>query len=54
MLGKIYLEETLKQDMDAVTLRTDERNIASMSLFRKLGFKPVKGENGEAVYDPQY
>lgn len=53
MLGKSYLEEALNQGMDAVTLRTDERNVASMALFRKLGSGPVTNE-GSAVYDPEY
>ncbi len=48
MLGKEFLKRT-----KAVVLRTDERNEASMALYKKLGFKPVT-DGSENVYDPVY
>lgn len=41
-----------------VVLRTDQRNAASMSLFRKLGFIELRTQTGKMVckivYDPEY
>lgn len=48
MLGDAYLLEARKQGMDEVALRTDERNEASMALFKKIGFNSLE------LYDPQY
>ena len=50
-LGKAYLERAQSQNMDQVVLRTDERNEASMALFKKLGFWGFKQPR---LYDPQY
>lgn len=52
-LGAKYLETAKLQGFAEVVLRTDQRNEASMTLFRKLGFEGIK--DGERfVYDPEY
>jgi len=53
-LGLQYLEIAKQQGMLEVVLRTDERNKASMSLFRKLGFREIPDSNNPRgkVYDP--
>jgi len=37
-LGREYLQTASNQSLDSVVLRTDETNVASMTLFKKLGF----------------
>ncbi len=53
-LGLQYLERARQQGMREVVLRTDERNEASMVLFRKLGFRdiPDSSDSRGKVYDP--
>ncbi len=54
-LGRKYLEAA-KERASEVVLRTDERNVSSMSLFRKLGFSNMpdsKNPKGN-IYDPVY
>lgn len=48
MLGNAYLAEARIQRVDEVALRTDERNEASMTLFKNLGFNLL------GIRDPQY
>lgn len=48
VLGNAYLTEARRQGMDEVSLRTDERNAASMALFRSLGFSLL------GIRDPRY
>ncbi len=52
-LGINYIQKCKDQGIEQILLRTDERNIASMTLFKKLGFEPIKN-NTVNVYDPQY
>ena len=55
-LGLKYLERAQEQGMLEVVLRTDERNEASMGLFKKLGFISIpntKSARGK-IYDPEY
>lgn len=47
-LGDQYLNTACNQGMNGVVLRTDCRNVASMALFRKLGFQAT------GITDPQY
>lgn len=56
LLGRNYLETAEKQGMLEVVLRTDERNVASMALFKKLGFSDIPDlENPRLkVYDPEF
>ncbi len=53
-LGLRYLETAKQQGMLEVVLRTDERNKASMALFRKLGFRDIPDPSSPRgkVYDP--
>jgi ribosomal protein S18 acetylase RimI-like enzyme len=48
MLGNAYLLETKMQRMNEVALRTDERNEASMALFKSIGFGLL------GIRDPEY
>lgn len=48
MLGNAYFTEARQQKIPEIVLRTDERNNASMALFRSLGFNLL------GVRDPQY
>jgi len=48
LLGNRFLDLAAKQGLSEVVLRTDERNDASMALFRKLGFRQL------GVRDPRY
>jgi ribosomal protein S18 acetylase RimI-like enzyme len=48
MLGKAFLEAAKAQSIAESTLRTDERNPASIALFKKLGFEEI------GVSDPEY
>jgi ribosomal protein S18 acetylase RimI-like enzyme len=52
-LSQEYIRTCAEQGIDEIVLRTDERNTASMTLFKKQGFTPVM-KNGNAVYDPEY
>ncbi|MFA5796983.1 MAG: GNAT family N-acetyltransferase [Candidatus Woesearchaeota archaeon] len=56
MLGDKYITSCIKQGIQEIVLRTDERNTASMSLFRKLGFTPISqnGKTNSWIYDPEY
>lgn len=47
-LGRKYFEESRKNGVREVVLRTDETNSASMNLFQKLGFIDLK------VRDPEF
>lgn len=47
-LGEAYLSEAERRGIGRVVLRTDERNEASMALFKKLGFE------NSGIRDPQY
>lgn len=47
-LGEAYLQAVVKQGMEQAVLRTDERNGASMALFRSLGFQSLE------IWDPKY
>ena len=55
-LGLSYLELAQKQRMLEVVLRTDERNEASMGLFKKLGFMSIPDAESARgnIYDPNY
>jgi ribosomal protein S18 acetylase RimI-like enzyme len=48
-----YIKTCAEQGIEEIVLRTDERNTASMALFKKQGFKPLI-KNRYAVYDPEY
>jgi len=52
-LGMKYINTCKMQNIEQIVLRTDERNNASMALFKRLGFKPIIS-NGLSVYDPEY
>lgn len=52
LLGLEYLK-IATPNFAEVILRTDERNTSSMTLFKKLGFYPVKIEEN-TIYDPEY
>ncbi|MBW3002660.1 GNAT family N-acetyltransferase [Candidatus Woesearchaeota archaeon] len=47
-LGQAFLESAKAQSLEEATLRTDERNPASIALFRKLGFREMR------IYDPEF
>ena len=53
-LGDAFLEQVVQQGFRTAVLRTDERNVASMALFTKLGFRPLRSEQGTILYDPNY
>ena len=53
LLGQNYLEYLKKQGSNECVLRTDERNLASMTLFKRLCFVPVL-DNNKPIYDPEY
>ena len=48
MLGKNFEEIARQQRIPEIVLRTDERNKASMALFKSLGFDML------GIRDPQY
>ena len=48
LLGKAYVKTAENQGIDEVVLRTDIWNEASMSLFKKLGFRSL------GIFDPEY
>jgi GNAT superfamily N-acetyltransferase len=52
LLGLKYIQEISEQGLTEVALRTDVRNAASMTLFQKLGFKPMRLESQLPIYDP--
>ena len=52
LLGNEFLESA-KVVSSEVVLRTDERNTASMALFKKLGFEPVRKQE-TIIYDPEF
>ena len=54
-LGREFLVKANEEGILEAILRTDERNSASMALFRKLGFSsiPDTSERGK-VYDPKF
>jgi ribosomal protein S18 acetylase RimI-like enzyme len=52
-LGLQYLEEVKKMGISEIILRTDERNVASMALFKKLGFSPLYADN-QLLRDPNH
>ncbi len=56
LLGENYIEAVRQQRLSEVVLRTDERNISSMSLFRKLGFLTIPNAEDQrrVFYDPQF
>lgn len=56
LLGREYIKAVRQQGLSDVVLRTDERNISSMSLFRKLGFSGIADSESlrGKVYDPQF
>jgi ribosomal protein S18 acetylase RimI-like enzyme len=56
LLGRAYLAATEAQDMKEVALRTDQRNIASMTLFQRLGFKRIPDPTSQrgTLYDPEF
>ncbi|MEK6955584.1 MAG: GNAT family N-acetyltransferase, partial [Nanoarchaeota archaeon] len=55
-LGREYIKVAREQGMRDLFLRTDERNVASMRLFRKLGYNGIEDRTSvkNFVYDPQY
>lgn len=55
-LGKEFIKAAGAQGASEVVIRTDERNPASMALFRKLGLTgiPDAGNPKGKVYDPTY
>lgn len=53
-LGDAFLDQVAQQGFKTAVLRTDERNVASMALFAKLGFQPLRSEQGTILYDPNY
>lgn len=53
-LGKAYIQIARSLSCREVVLRTDQRNSASMALFRRLGFSPVTDLAQKLVYDPEY
>jgi len=52
LLGEAYIENVKNQGLPGVVLRTDQRNDASMALFKRLGFS--SDFNGRKIYDPKY
>jgi len=48
LLGKRYLQLSEQKGIRESVLRTDQRNTASIALFKKLGFRSL------GIYDPQY
>ena len=52
LLGNEFLTAAKKTSSEVV-LRTDERNTASMALFKKLGFEPVRMQE-TIIYDPEF
>ena len=48
MLGSAFLEAAKAQGLREATLRTDERNPASVTLFKKIGFEKM------GIYDPEF
>ena len=52
-VGTALGEEYIKRANRQVVLRTDQRNEASMALFKKLGFKPIPEGTG-FVFDPEF
>lgn len=61
-LMRAYLEQARKQGMKCVVLRTDWRNKASMTLFKKSGFREIEDEDSavfcrfenDPLYDPEF
>ncbi len=53
-LGDVFLREVGRQGKDSAVLRTDERNTASMALFKRLGFRSILDGAGRVVYDPEF
>lgn len=47
-LGQAFLDAAKAQGLEEATLRTDERNPASIALFKKLGFRKMN------TYDPEF
>ena len=55
VLGLEYLKICRRQGIKDSTLRTDERNSASMALFYNLGFRSIINYSSrQAIYDPEY
>ena len=56
LLGRAYIEAVRQQGLSEVVLRTDERNLSSMSLFEKLGFSGIADSESSKgkIYDPQF
>ncbi len=55
-IGEAYFQKVKEQGLSEIVLRTDERNVASMRLFEKLGFEKIpdsQSPNG-FVYDPNF
>ena len=55
LLGRAYIDIAAQQNQ-GIVLRTDDRNEASMTLFRKLGLKGIPDITNPKgnIYDPQY
>ena len=56
LLGRAYIKAVRQQGLSEIVLRTDERNISSMSLFGKLGFSGIADSESSRgkVYDSQF
>jgi ribosomal protein S18 acetylase RimI-like enzyme len=56
LLGEEFEESAYQNGMPELVLRTDRRNTASMGLFQKLGYTPVKNAASPdgCMYDPEY
>ena len=56
LLGEGYVTFAKQQGLSEIVLRTDERNVASMALFRKLGFLDIPDLESSrgSVYDPEF
>jgi len=48
LLGQNYIDKLIIANIPEIVLRTDQRNISSMTLFERLGFKSLE------VTDPEY